>query len=116
MAGKILISGLTAQTTIGVYAWERQIKQKIVLDLEIIHDIAACELQDDLASTLDYAVLSERITKVMETESYQLLETFANKIATVLQQEFNLKRFQLRLSKPYAVANAVSVGVELTVG
>ena len=77
MSDKVFISGLRAETVIGVYDWERKICQPLVFDIEMATDVKAAAQDDDLTQAIDYAAISQRVIKATETSSFQLIETLA---------------------------------------
>ena len=113
---KVFIEALEVDTVIGAYDWERDIRQCLRLDLQMGWDVAAPALNDDLSLALDYATVSERIQAFAEQSSFVLVETFAERLAQLLMQEFGIAWIRLKVSKPGAVAAAGSVGVEIERG
>jgi len=111
MKNKLLISQLKIKTTIGVYAWEKQIKQTIILDLELPYDSAPAASHDSLDDALDYAKLTQDLTKFCEEQSFQLIETLAMSIRTWLIDNYQCEPLHLQVSKPGALPNAKSVTV-----
>lgn len=109
----ILIEGLTLETVVGVYDWEKRIRQRLVLDLALGTDIRAAAADDALDKTLNYAAISERLVEFCDTHSFELIETYAERITTLLFDEFNIEHVSLTLSKPGAVKEARSVGVRI---
>ena len=73
-------------------------------------------LDDDLTLALDYASVSSRIQAFAEAAQFQLVETFAERLAEVLMSEFNIPWLHLKLTKPGAVSAATGVGVEIERG
>ncbi|GHB16884.1 7,8-dihydroneopterin aldolase [Salinicola rhizosphaerae] len=101
------------ETVIGVYDWERLVRQRLELDLELETDIRAAAQDDDLRHTLDYAAICERLTRYAEDNAHGLVETFAERVAALLIAEFGIRRLRLGVRKPGAVANARAVGVRI---
>jgi 7,8-dihydroneopterin aldolase/epimerase/oxygenase len=112
----VYIRGLRAQAVIGVYEWERHIRQTLVLDLEMASDTVRAAASDQIADALDYAALSGRVVALVEASEYQLLETLADAVARMITREFGVPWLRLRLSKPGAVAAAEDVGVIIETG
>jgi 7,8-dihydroneopterin aldolase/epimerase/oxygenase len=112
----VYIKGLRAQAVIGVYDWERDIRQTLVLDLELASDTARAAASDQIADALDYAALSRRVLALVEGSDFQLLETLADAVASMIMREFGVPWLRLRLGKPGAVAEAEDVGVVVEVG
>ncbi|GLU37075.1 MULTISPECIES: dihydroneopterin aldolase [Pseudomonas] len=113
---RVFIEGLEVDTVIGVYDWERGIRQCLRLDLDLGWDIRPAAADDDIAKALDYAVLSERIGEFARDAHFQLVETFAERLAALLMGEFGIRWLRLRVTKPGAVAAAAGVGVEIERG
>ena len=107
----IFIRELKVETVIGVYKWERKIKQPILIDLEMAVDIRKAAQSDDLNDTVDYKVVAARITDLIHSSECHLLEYLAEHIAEALQKEFSISWLKLRISKPDALAQAAAVGV-----
>lgn len=117
MSGDIVfLRGLRADAVIGVYAWERGIRQTLLIDLELATDVRAAAARDALQDALDYDALARRVTGLVEGSSYQLIESLAEAIAALLQQELGIAWLRLRLTKPGAVGNADAVGLEIERG
>lgn len=113
---RVLIESLEIETVIGVYDWERSIRQRLVLDLELATDIRAAAAADDLALTLDYAAISERIARFAAEHDVALVETFAERLAALLLAEYRLPWLRLTVRKPGAVPTAAAVGVRIERG
>ena len=114
---RVFIEGLEVDTVIGAYDWERGIKQCLRLDLSFAWDNRPAAAGDDLTLALDYASVSARIQAFAEQSQYQLVETFAERLAEVLMSEFQIPWLRLRLTKPGAVPAAIGgVGVEIERG
>ena len=117
MSGDIVfLQGLRADAVIGVHDWERRIRQTLLLDLELATDVGVAAARDRLDDALDYDAVARRVTALVEGSSFQLIESLAEAIAVVLQQEFGIAWLRLRLTKPGAVANAVGVGLQIERG
>lgn len=112
----VYIKGLQAQAVIGVYEWERHIRQTLVLDLEMASNTALAAARDEIAHALDYATLSRQVIALVESSEYQLIETLAEAVAGMIMREFGVPWLRLRLSKPGAVAEAEDVGVVIEAG
>jgi dihydroneopterin aldolase len=107
----VYISELRINTVIGVYDWERDIQQTVVIDLEMSTDNQRAALEDNLVFTLDYGAIAAGITAFVEASSYQLLESLAEAIADLVMTDFGVQQLKLKLGKPGAVENARDVGV-----
>ncbi|MDX1735873.1 MAG: dihydroneopterin aldolase [Halioglobus sp.] len=112
----VYIRGLTVDTVIGIHDWERDIRQAVVLDLELGGDNAAAAATDAIADALDYAAIAERVTGFVRASNYQLIETLAEEVARIVLAEFPVAHLVLALSKPGAVPGAREVGVRIERG
>ena len=108
---KVFIEGLEIHALIGIYDWERRIRQPLVFDLEMAFDNRRPATSDAIADTLDYKAISKRLIAFVSTSAYGLVETLAERCAQVVLQEFDVAHLRLKLSKPGAVRGARAVGV-----
>ncbi|MCM2971823.1 dihydroneopterin aldolase [Larsenimonas suaedae] len=109
----IRIDRLALDTVIGVYDWEKRIHQRLLLDLELGWDIRPAAETDDLSKTLNYAAVSERLLEFADRETFELIETFAERAAALILAEFQIPWLRLSVHKPGAVPQAQSVGVTI---
>lgn len=109
---QIHISALSVPTTIGVHAWEQRIKQTLLIDITLEKDLSACA--DDLADTIDYDALCTTVTNFVASGSFKLIETVANQVAQLIQEEFKVTHLSVCVSKPHAIKNAKGVQVCIT--
>ncbi|TAA47221.1 dihydroneopterin aldolase [Corallincola spongiicola] len=116
MTDLVLIQGLRIDTVIGVYQWEKEIWQTLVLDLELACDVAPAAAADDIQQALDYAAISDRLTAYVSGMRVELIETVAERCATLLLEEFAVVGVRLTVNKPGAVPQAESVGVRIVRG
>jgi dihydroneopterin aldolase len=112
----VFIRELRADTVIGVYDWERSIRQSVVLDLEMATDNRRAAGSDRIEDALDYAALSARVLSFIEGSEFRLIETMAEQVAAIVMGEFGVPWLRLRLAKPGAVAAARDVGVVIERG
>lgn len=107
----VYITGLEIETVIGIYDWERSVRQPVVIDLELGTDIRAAAASGDISDALDYHAISVRLQEFVGSSQFQLIETIAEHCADLLMTEFGVQWLRLRLAKPTAVPAARSVGV-----
>jgi len=112
----VFIKQLEVRTVIGVFDWEREIKQKLIFDFELGTDIKRAAQTDALADTLDYKAISHAVFEFVEKSEYQLVETLAEKVAELILKNFPVQWLSLELNKPGAVSIAQSVGVKIERG
>ena len=113
---KVFIQQLALDTVIGVYDWEREVRQRLLLDLEMATDNRVPARSGELADALDYHAVASRLQDFAAEQQPLLLETLAEQCAEIVQTEFSVAWLRLRLSKPGAVAGAEAVGVEIERG
>ena len=111
MSDIVFIEDLKIQTTIGVFDWEREIRQTVSLDLEMAFDIRKAAESDHIEDTLDYKAVSKRLIKFVEDSDFQLGESLAERCAAIVLDEFPVSRLRMKLSKPGAVRGSSAVGV-----
>ncbi|MGH8488641.1 MAG: dihydroneopterin aldolase [Gammaproteobacteria bacterium] len=107
----IYINDLRIEAVIGVYAWERQLKQVVIFDLEIGTDIRKAALTDSVADTLNYKDVAKRVLAFVTDSRYQLVESLAEAVAELIIKEFDIPWLRLRLNKQGAVRGVRDVGV-----
>ncbi len=105
------LGGLEVDTVIGIYDWERKIRQTIVLDIEMACDIRKAAETDDINYALDYKTVSNRIVEFVEQSEFLLVETLIERIAEILLQEFNIPWVRIVLNKRGAISRAKDVGI-----
>ena len=112
----IFLQALRVDAFIGVYEWERRIRQTLTLDLEMAADIQAAAANDRLEDALDYKAVADRITAFVQASEFQLVETLAERICALVQEEFSVPWVRLTLNKGGAVPGASGVGVRIERG
>jgi dihydroneopterin aldolase len=116
MSGVVFIRALRIDTVIGVYDWEREVQQSLLLDLEMQADTRRASASDAVEDALDYSAVADRLRDYAANHSVQLVETLAERFADLLRKEFGVPWLRLRLCKPGAVAGARDVGVVIERG
>ncbi len=107
----VYIRDLKIETVIGIFDWERRIRQTVSLDLEMATDIRKAAASDDIKDALDYKAVSKRLISFISESEVLLVETMAEKMASIVREEFQVPWLRLRLSKPGAVRGSQDVGV-----
>ncbi len=108
---RVLIEGMTVKTVIGIYDWEREIKQTVRLDLEMAWDITAAGKSDNIDDTLDYKSVAKRLEAFVLASEFGLIEALAEHCADIVLHEFSVPWLRLKLSKPGAVSGSENVAV-----
>jgi len=107
----IYLHDLKIECIIGIWEWERRIKQTIILDLDMAADIRRAAATDKIEDTLNYKAVSKRLNEFVGNSQFQLVETLAEKVAEILLTEFKLPWVRVRVNKKGAVRGATDVGV-----
>lgn len=112
----IFINDLEIETVIGIYDWERKIRQTVCLNLEMNADTRQAALTDRIDDTLDYKAVAKRLIGFVEHSEFELIETLAERCAEIVLAEFPVQWLRLRLDKPGAVRGSKSVGIRIERG
>ena len=107
----VFIRDLRIETVIGIYDWEREIRQTVSLDLEMGTDIRRAGETDHIDDTLDYKSVAKALIEFVEKSEFQLVEALAEQCSQIILNDFNVPWLKLRLSKPGAVTGSQDVGV-----
>jgi len=107
----IYLRGLKIEAIIGVFDWEREIKQTVVLDLEMAADIRQAAATDELEDTLNYKAVAKRLIDFVSHSEFKLVETLSERITEIVLTEFSVPWVRLQLNKPGAVRGAEDVGI-----
>ena len=108
---KIFLKELTTETVIGIFDWEREVKQTVAIDLEMSADIRSAARTDSIEDTLNYKAVAKRVLAFIQESRFQLVETLAEEIARLILREFPVEHVRLVLHKPGAIRFSKDVGV-----
>ncbi|PPI87828.1 dihydroneopterin aldolase [Candidatus Pantoea edessiphila] len=112
----LFIEQLVVFTKIGVYDWEQNIKQKLILDIEMICDNKILNEKYSIGNYLNYSDVSEAVLIYLETNCFLLIEKVAEDVANLLMQRFNSLGVHIKVSKPNAIAQAKQVSIKIKRG
>jgi len=112
----VFIEDLRIDAVIGIYDWERRVRQTLSFDIEMAFDNTVPAASDDIALTLNYKDVSKRLIDYVSGSSFGLVETLAERCAAIIREEFGGSGVRLKLSKPGAVRGAKAVGVRIERG
>ena len=110
---KIFVHALKTEAIIGIFDWERQVKQTVIIDIEISADIRKAALSDSIGDTLNYKKVAKRVLAFVEGSQFHLVETLAEHVAMLLLEDFGIAWVRIALSKPGAIRSSRDVGVLL---
>ncbi len=109
----VYLRDLVVETSVGIYDWERAIRQRVVLQVDLGCDIRRAGAMDDIQYAIDYGAVAGRITQVVGEGRFGLIEALAEVVAALLLGEFAVAWVKVVVEKPGAVANARTVGVSI---
>jgi len=107
----VFIEDLRIDTIIGIYDWEREVKQTIALDIEMAADNTIPASSEDIEDALNYKAVAKRMIAFTEESQFQLVETLSECLVEIIMGEFNVPWCRLKLRKLGAVTGSRSVGV-----
>ncbi len=109
----IFLHDLKVETIVGIWDWERKIRQTVSIDLKMGADIRRAAASDDIDETLNYKLVAKRVQQFVGDSSFQLVETLAERIAEVILDDFDVPWVEVRVNKPGAIRGAREVGVKI---
>ena len=112
----VFIRDLKVDTVVGIYDWEKRMRQHVVLDIDMGADIARAAQTDSIDATLDYKAVAKRVSQFVHDTQFGLVETMAEKVAELVMREFQVPWVRITLNKPGAVSGSKSVGVMIERG
>jgi dihydroneopterin aldolase len=112
----IYLNDLRIDTVIGVWDWERRIRQTLIMDIEIGTDISTAAASDDLADTVDYKAVSDRIMAFTSASEFKLIEALGEGITNVIMNEFKIPWMRLRINKQGVVRHVRDIGIVIERG
>ena len=116
MRDTVFVRDLEARAIIGINDWEREKRQTLMIDLDLACDAASAAHEDDIAKAVNYRSVAKAVLAHVESSSYFLVETLAERIAEILQRDFGAPWVRVRVRKPGAVRFSSEVGVEIERG
>ena len=111
---KVFIKGLEVEGIIGIFQWEREVRQIISVDIEMDFDNKKAAKSDSIEDALNYKLVGKRITSFIKDSKFQLVETLAENISKIILKEFPVTTVKVTLSKPGALRGSDSVGISIT--
>ena len=112
----IFLREMKVDTVIGIWDWERKIRQTVVIDLEMATDIRKAAASDRVDDTLNYKLVAKRLQQFVAESEFQLVETLAENIAAIVNDEFGVPWVRVRVNKPGAIRGARDVCVMIERG
>jgi len=110
---KIFLRGLEVECMIGFIDWERRVKQRVQIYLELPVDCTRAAQSDDVVDTLDYKSVAKRVIAFVEASQFMLVETMAHRMAMLILEEFGIEWVRISINKPGAIRGSRDVGVAI---
>jgi dihydroneopterin aldolase len=110
---KLRLTGLSFFGHHGCLEAERQLGQRLELDVELQGDFSSCAAGDSLADALDYTRVYRMMKDLVEHGSYKLLEALAGAVAEELLKNFPVEKVVVRVRKPNVPFSASLTNVEV---
>jgi 7,8-dihydroneopterin aldolase/epimerase/oxygenase len=110
---KIFLRALTVECIVGIWEWERRVKQTVIIDLEIAADVRRAAASDRIEDAIDYKKVAKRLLAFVGESQFHLVETLTEQIARVIVTEFGVSWVKVRLNKQGAIRGARDVGIEI---
>jgi dihydroneopterin aldolase len=111
MMDTVFLRDLKIDTVIGIFGWERRVRQTLIFDLEMSADVAKAAKTDKIEDALNYKSIAKRLQQYVSESEFELIETLAEECARIIREEFNVAWVKLTLNKKGAVRGATDVGV-----
>ena len=111
---RFYLNGLTCQASIGIYEFERQAKQTVLIDVELLLLDGTEPLNDSIQGGIDYDVIRDTIHKIVNSGHYDLQETLGRKIFNALVALPEVRLARVRTAKPDAYDDCDSIAYELS--
>ncbi len=108
---KIFLTSLSTEAVIGIFDWEREVRQRLDIDLEMSFDLRAAAKSDSIDDTLNYKLVAKRVLAFVEASRYKLVEALAERIAVLVLEEFPVSKVRVAVHKPGAIRHSRDVGV-----
>jgi dihydroneopterin aldolase len=115
VTGRIDLTGIEVWARHGVFESEKRDEQLFRVDVSATLDLAAASGSDDLADTLDYGGLAQRVHDLVAAESHNLIETIADRLATLVLEDARIDSVSVTVHKPQAPIPVAFEDVAVTV-
>ena len=108
---KIFLLDLRVEAVIGIWEWERRVRQTVSLDIELATDVKKAAVSDEIEDALDYKGIAKHLIGVVEASEFKLVETLAETLARIVVADFGVSWVKMSVSKPGAIEGSRNVGV-----
>lgn len=110
---KIFLKDLRVEAVIGIWEWERRIKQIVSLDLELATDVRQAAASDSIDAAVDYKEIAKRLIEFVGESEFQLVESLAEAVAKLIVVDYAVPWVKVSVAKPGAIEGSREVGVSI---
>jgi FolB domain-containing protein len=110
---RIHIRDLLIRCIVGIYDWEREKKQDVLINITLYADLKTACQTDRIEDTVDYKAIKQKVVDMVESSSYMLVEHLAERVAEVCLENPQVQRVKVLVDKTGALRFARSVGIEI---
>lgn len=107
----IKIENLRLRTIVGIFDWEKKVKQDVVINIEIYFDGKLAAKTDNIEDTIDYKSITKNIINYVENNQFDLIEKIAGDVGELVMSDDRIFKSIIRVDKPGALRFADSVSV-----
>ena len=112
----VYLTDLKIDTVIGIFEWERRVRQTVSFDLEMATDVVRAAGSDSIEDALDYKAVAKAVIEFVRNSDFQLVETLAERVAALILEDFGVSWVRLKVNKRGAIRGARDVGVVIERG
>jgi len=109
----IFLRELEIDAVIGIWEWERRIKQKVSIDLEMATDARSASGADEIQNALNYRDVAKRLIEYVGSSKFELVESLAEAVARIVVVEFRVPWARISVAKPGAIEGSRTVGITI---
>tara|TARA_Y100000746_G_scaffold164453_1_gene141819 strand:+ start:329 stop:676 length:348 start_codon:yes stop_codon:yes gene_type:complete len=110
---KVFIKNLEVEAIIGIFQWEREVRQLISVDIEMDFHNKTAAKSDSIEDALNYKLVGKRVSKYIKGSKFKLVESLAENISKIILKEFPVSKVKITLSKPGAMRGSDTVGISI---
>ena len=113
----IFIRGILISASVGVTQKELRVKQKIIVDIELVKDISKASETDDLQHTINYVDVTHDIKNLVYGKEYKLIETLTEDVAKYVLNKYNPEAVTVKVHKPEIASMKLGIrdlGIRIT--
>jgi len=110
----IKIENLKLRTIVGIYDWEKEKKQDVIINIEMEFDGTKAIETDSIDDTIDYKTITKEIIEMVEGQEFNLIERIAGDAMKIVMRNDKVQKASVRVDKPGALRFTDTVSVTQT--